>query len=104
MQEDDVTVVGDANVIVTGQALSAISGTVDAVSIAEVTGQEMTMQEDDVTIVGNATVTLTGFNLTIQEGSLKTVIWNPVNTGSTATWTEVNEGSTSTWTEVDTAA
>jgi hypothetical protein len=55
----------------------------------------MTMQEDDVTVVGNAVVDLTGFGLTMQEGSLKTVIWNPVNTGSTSTWTEVNQGSTS---------
>jgi hypothetical protein len=84
--------------------MTAALGTVDAVSVAEVTGQAMTMQEGDETIVGNASVILTGIDLTITEGSLKTVIWNPVNTGSTSTWTEVNQGSTSGWTEVDTAA
>jgi len=62
---------------VTGEALSANLGTVDAVSIAEVTGQEMTMQEDDVTVVGNAVVDLTGFGLTMQEGTLKNCYLEP---------------------------
>jgi hypothetical protein len=40
--------------------------------------------------------------LTIDEGILRTVIWNPVNTGSGTTYTDVNTGTISGWVEVDT--
>jgi len=69
----------------------------DANTIAEVSGQEMTMQEGDETTTGNANVLLSGNALTMATGSLKTLIWNEVNTGTAPV---VPPG----WQEVDTAA
>ena len=69
----------------------------EAVTIAAVTGQELTMQEGDETVTGNANVLLSGNVLTMASGSLKTLIWNEVNTGTAPI---VPPG----WQEVDTAA
>ena len=93
------TVTADANVDVTGQAMTMADGTaeLEAVTFAAVTGQEMTMQEGDETVTGNARVLVTGNVLTMASGSLKTLIWNEVNTGTAPI---VPPG----WQEVDTAA
>ena len=70
----------------------------DANTIADVTGQELTIQENNVDeITGNANVLLTGNGLTIDEGSLNTLIWNQVNTGTAPV-------DPPGWQEVDTAA
>jgi len=70
----------------------------DANTIAEVNGQEMTMQENSVDeVTGNANVLLSGNALTMAQGSLRTLIWNQVNTGTAPV---VPPG----WQEVDTAA
>ena len=70
----------------------------DANTIAEVSGQEMTMQENSVDeVTGNANVLLSGNALTMATGSLRTLIWNQVNTGTAPI---VPPG----WQEVDTAA
>jgi len=70
----------------------------DANTIAEVSGQEMTMQENSVDeVTGNANVLLSGNALTMAQGSLRTLIWNQVNTGTAPV---VPPG----WQEVDTAA
>ena len=70
----------------------------DANTIAEVNGQEMTMQENSVDeVTGNANVLLSGNALTMAQGTLRTLIWNQVNTGTAPV---VPPG----WQEVDTAA
>jgi hypothetical protein len=70
----------------------------DANTIAEVSGQELTMQENSVDeVTGNANVLLSGNALTMTQGSLRTLIWNQVNTGTAPV---VPPG----WQEVDTAA
>jgi len=70
----------------------------DANTIAEVSGQEMTMQENSVDeVTGNANVLVSGNALTMAQGSLRTLIWNEVNTGTAPV---VPPG----WQEVDTAA
>jgi len=70
----------------------------DANTIAEVSGQEMTMQENSVDeVTGNANVLVSGNALTMAQGSLRTLIWNQVNTGTAPV---VPPG----WQEVDTAA
>jgi len=70
----------------------------DANTIAEVSGQEMTIQENDVDeVTGNANVLVSGNALTMAQGSLRTLIWNEVNTGTAPV---VPPG----WQEVDTAA
>ena len=38
----------------------------------------------------------------ISEGTFKTIIWNPINTGSTTTYTNINTGTTSNWTKINT--
>jgi hypothetical protein len=80
-------------------AMTMADGTaeLEAVTIAAVTGQEMTMQEGDETVTGNANILLSGNVLTMASGSLKTLIWNEVNTGTAPI---VPPG----WQEVDTAA
>jgi len=81
----DATGYAQAATINLGTAVS------DANTIAAVTGQEMTMQENSVDeVTGNALVTLTGNALTIDEGTLKTLIWNQVNTGTAPTWRPVD--------------
>jgi hypothetical protein len=99
MFQGEETVTGDANVDVTGEAMTANQGQaeLDANTIAAVTGQEMAMQEGDETVTGNANVLLSGNALTMAEGSLRTLIWNQVNTGTAPV---VPPG----WQEVDTAA
>jgi len=62
----------------------------EAVTIAAVTGQEMTMQEGNEIITANANVSLTGFGLTMATGTLNTLIWNQVDTGIGVTWIEVD--------------
>jgi len=83
MQENAPDVVGDANVTLTGNALTTNLGT--AVGFTDVdisiTGQELTMQEGQVE-VDDALATLTGIEMTMAEGSVKNVIWNPVDTGN----------------------
>jgi len=99
MVQGEETITADANVDVTGQAMTMADGTaeLEAVTFAAVTGQEMTMQEGDETVTGNANVILTGNALTMATGSLRTLIWNQVNTGTAPV---VPPG----WQEVDTAA
>ena len=99
MVQGDETVTGDANVDVTGEAMTANQGQaeLDANTIAAVSGEELTMQEGDETVTGNANVLLSGNALTMAEGSLKTLIWNQVNTGNAPV-------DPPGWQEVDTAA
>ena len=93
------TVTGDANLTLSGIGITMSLGTatLDANTIASITGQLMTMQEGDEGITANANVTLIGNTLTMASGSLKTLIWNEVNTGTAPI---VPPG----WQEVDTAA
>ena len=93
------TVTAEANVFPTGQELTAVQGTatLDANTQVDVTGQLMSMQEGDETVTGNANILLSGNVLTMASGSLKTLIWNEVNTGTAPI---VPPG----WQEVDTAA
>ena len=93
------TITADANLTLSGIGITMSLGTatLDANTIASITGQLMTMQEGDEGITANANVTLTGNVLTMASGSLKTLIWNQVNTGTAPI---VPPG----WQEVDTAA
>ena len=82
-----------SNALPPSMAMTMADGTaeLDANTIAAVTGQELTAQENDVDeITGNANISLTGFGLTMDEGSLKTLIWNQVNTGTAPTWRPVD--------------
>jgi len=91
MQENAPDVTGDANISLTGFALSASLGTavLDALTPAEVTGQELTMQEGTAT-ADDASAEITGLSMSMAQGSVKNVIWNPVDTGTIQPWTEVD--------------
>jgi len=105
VQENSSTVTADANVSVTGIGFTANLGTavLDANTLVDLTGQEMTMQEGQADAT-DSVARPTGIAMTIALGDEKTIVWTEVDTGSTSTWTEVNQGSSGTWTEVDTAA
>jgi hypothetical protein len=59
-----ISITGDANLTLTGQALTSAIGTVDAVVVAEVTGIAMTSAIGSVTTVANANVIVSGQSLT----------------------------------------
>ncbi len=70
-------------------AASLGTAVLDANTLADVTGQEMTMQEGQVE-VDDASAEVTGIEMTMSLNSVKTIVWTEVNTGSTSVWTEVD--------------
>ena len=59
-------------------------------TIASPTGIALTSTVGSVSLTGTGTVSLTGNNLTTSTGSLNALIWETVDTGTTATWNEVD--------------
>jgi len=86
------TITGDANLSLSGISLTFTLGTAvgDANTIASPSGILLSMQEGDEGTTANAMVNLTGNALTMATGTVYTLIWNQVNTGTTSTWTEVD--------------
>lgn len=73
MQENDVTIAGDANITLSGQALTITQGTSVAftdVTTEDVTGIAMSSNLNSVEITASANISLTGFGLTMQESSV----------------------------------
>ena len=60
------------------------------VAIASPSGIALTSTVGSVSLTGTGNVTLTGNNLTSSTGSLNALIWETVDTGTTATWREVD--------------
>jgi len=92
-------VIGEANVTVVGEGFAADLGvgTLDAVTFADVTGIAMSANLGSIIAIGNAKVIPTGIGLTMAEGTIRTLIWNQVNTGTAPL-------DPPGWQEVDTAA
>jgi len=59
-------------------------------TIASPSGIALTSTVGSVSLTGTGTVSLTGNNLTSSTGSLNALIWETVDTGTTATWREVD--------------
>ena len=59
-------------------------------TIASPNGINLTSSLGSVSLEGTGTVSLTGNSLTTSEGSLNALIWETVDTGTTATWREVD--------------
>ena len=59
-------------------------------TIASPSGINLTSSLGSVSLEGTGTVSLTGNGLTIATGSLNALIWETVDTGTTATWREVD--------------
>ena len=83
MQENAPTVTGDADVNLTGQAMTVALASVTAIADVDVstTGQELTMQEGQAE-ADDATAEVTGIAMTMAQGTLGTLIWTEVNTGT----------------------
>ena len=88
-------VIGEANVTVVGEGFGAALGvgTLDAVTLADVTGIAMSANIGTLSAKGFANVSLTGLGLTSELGTIKSVIWNQVDTGTAPVdppgWVEV---------------
>ena len=88
-------VIADANVTVIGEGFGTTLGvgTLDAVTLVDVTGISMSADLGSITAKGFANVTLTGFGLTTALGTNTTLIWNQVDTGTAPVdppgWVEV---------------
>ena len=88
-------VAGDADVTVIGEGIAAGLGLgeLDAVTIAAVNGISLSANLGSVTTFGNVNVFPTGFGLTSELGTIKTIIWNQVDTGTAPVdppgWVEV---------------
>ena len=101
-----VIVTADANVDVTGQALTITLGTAEAIpnTLVDVTGQDLTLALNSVTVVPSVEVDVVGQPLTTAVGSVSIIAWSNVDPDVTNIWTEVNLGVTNNWAEVDIAA
>jgi hypothetical protein len=91
MQENAPDVTGDANVALTALPMTATLGTavLDANSLIDITGQELTMQEGTAT-ADDASAEITGLSMSMSLGSVKNIMWSEVNTGTIQPWTEVD--------------
>ncbi len=88
-------VAGNADVTVIGEGIAAGLGlgTIDLNTPVDLTGIAMSASVGSVTTIGEGKVTLTGLGLTSELGTIKSVIWNQVDTGTAPVdppgWVEV---------------
>ena len=84
------TPTADANVELTGIQLTSSLGIVDPVTVAEVTGVQMSTSVGSVITTGTANITLTGIPITASQGSVNVTAWAEIDTGVSNTWTTVD--------------
>jgi len=82
----------DADVTITGIGLEIAQGQaeLDAVTIAEPTGQQLNISLNSAVAGASAEVNLTGNQLTITSGSINVQSWQIVDTGNSVTWNEID--------------
>ena len=82
----------DADVTITGIGLEIAQGQaeLDAVTIAEPTGQQLNTSLNSAVAGASAEVDLTGNQLTITSGSINVQSWQIVDTGNSVTWNEID--------------
>ena len=82
MQENSVTIGADANVSLTGEAMTAALGTAvsDANSLIDLTGFDLTMQEGQATAT-DSVARPTGIEMTMTLNTVENIVWTEVNTG-----------------------
>jgi hypothetical protein len=78
----------DANVTTTGNALEIAQGQaeLDAVTFANVTGQQLNISLNNAVAGASAEVSLTGNGLTVTAGSINVQSWQIVDTGTNVNW------------------
>jgi hypothetical protein len=84
--------------ITTGTAI------LDANTLVDVTGQEITTTTGNVTFSISGSVQPTGNRVNIALGEENIQSWQIVDTGTSVAYTEVTTGSSVSWNEIDTAA
>jgi len=86
-----LTITGDANFSVTGNATTLGVGTVIVTADANtsVTGNSLTLSTGSVTVTGTALVSPTGSQLTLNTGEPGIITWNDILPGVNMTWTEI---------------
>jgi hypothetical protein len=73
-----------------------------AITIADITGQNLTLTLGDETAFTSITVNLIGQSLTGATGQLYVTAWANVNTGQSVNYTGVNTGQSVNYTDVNT--
>jgi len=87
-----LTITGDANFSVTGNATSLGLGsfTVTADANHTVTGNALTLATGSVTITGTALVNPTGSGLTLNTNEAGVITWNEIVPGANMVWTPID--------------
>ena len=87
-----LTIYGDANFSVTGNATSLGLGsfTVTADANHTVTGNALTLATGNVTITGTALVNPTGSGLTLNTNEAGVITWNEIVPGANMVWTPID--------------
>ena len=87
-----LTITGDANFSVTGNATSLGLGsfTVTADANHTVTGNALTLATGNVTISGTALVNPTGSGLTLNTNEAGVITWNEIVPGANMVWTPID--------------
>ena len=87
-----LTITGDANFSVTGNATSLGLGsfTVTADANHTVTGNALTLATGNVTITGTALVNPTGSGLTLNTNEAGVITWNEIVPGANMVWTPID--------------
>ena len=87
-----LTISGDANFSVTGNATSLGLGafTVTADANHTVTGNALTLATGNVTITGTALVNPTGSGLTLNTNEAGVITWNEIVPGANMVWTPID--------------
>ena len=87
----DLTITGDANFTVTGNATALGIGNfvVTAAATANVTGNTLTLATGNVTISGNALVNPDVSSLSLDTVEPGVITWNDIIPGATMVWTPI---------------
>ena len=87
-----LSITGDANFSVTGNAASLGLGsfTVTADANHTVTGNALTLATGNVTITGTALVNPTGSGLTLNTNEAGVITWNEIVPGANMVWTPID--------------
>jgi len=97
----------DANVVISngfGLTLSQGQAELDAVTFANITGQQLNFALNSAVAGASAEVSPTGVQANINTGNISIQAWQIVDTGTSVAYTEVSTGSDVTWNDIDTAA
>ena len=87
-----LTITGDSNFTVTGNATSIGLGsfTVTADANASVSGNALTLATGSVTVTGTALVNPTGAGLTLNTNDVGVITWNEIIPGANMVWTPID--------------